>query len=916
MDKRNNRVINEIMSNSASSIIILSSSDCENTAFLSELSNRYPTTYWFNAKFDDQFSFSLEIANKVLHDKEIYRKMIQLKYCENDKVDNIIINVVLDNIRKKQGDCLFVFDHLEKLNSDFDYSLIELLIKNSPKNLKLIFISENLINLNYSLLEHYAPKIVDEFALGSSMQSITTDIDVADLTDNDIHFLAYISQISQAPIEFINTIYKRGVHLLKYIGLKYPSLVINKGEEFAISRQLFEIAKNKSSQRGISPYTDNILNLLYNFYKTNKVMNALRLAFILDNLDFINETLNKIFEIEGYMIRLCEFAKCESNTIKEEYISLENIHCYGYSAIYDFESGKYETALKKLEKILALNTLSKSAYIKYSYIKVKTLIELKEYSRGIEFINGIIKDNEEIKEYECLLCFMPILLHDVEQKIDMECMKKCERHISLNSKTDSILHIKTLQFMSEAFFELGNYRKAIMMIQKIKTLVPFYVMPYRLLQYFYYMNDPIYAEKIALNALDKAKEFDIVTDVASIYCLLNKIYSFWGMKEEALLNIEKAVKCENSCPFIKYYAISLRVIYYARFSKKEFAKDIALIYAKQCEQNNNKYAFLIYGSVAYWYWRNGMREEAQFYANKCVVSTNSKTGLWLLATGVALNYALEDDTNEDLKTIVSKFFYTSEQYAMDMVIIDFDDCFINVIKYAQEHNLNHEYVEKLQSFINQKVRKEDKSNKVKIQIMGNVAIYVNNQEIVWKTKKARELFIIYVMRANAGIDRSKIFDLLWNEYIYESAINNLKTTNNIIRNTLTEYGIDFKLNYKNSKYTLTLKNYEFDYAKYEKYLDKFNIENGLGEKVNIMLDIINIYNTGFSNEFISSEFKELGQTVKQNLCLMLIEFIKLLIEKGRIIDAKKFMNSLMRIDDTGKYQDIILKLDKGNVYEN
>jgi two-component SAPR family response regulator len=187
--------------------------------------------------------------------------------------------------------------------------------------------------------------------------------------------------------------------------------------------------------------------------------------------------------------------------------------------------------------------------------------------------------------------------------------------------------------------------------------------------------------------------------------------------------------------------------------------------------------------------------------------------------------------------------------------------------------------------------------------MNTVLVQLNGEEIKWKTKKARELFMIYIFKSSQGIDRSKIFSLLWGEYIYESAINNLKTTNNIIRNTLSKYKIVYKLGYKNGKYFLSLANCEFDYVKYHKYIERFNAENILSEKITLMLDIIDMYGDGFAPELVNAEFREIRATLKHNICFMLAEFIKILKEKGRLIDANKFQNALVRIDDLGKYRD-------------
>ncbi|NLL56168.1 MAG: hypothetical protein GX242_03035 [Clostridiales bacterium] len=910
MENRNYRVINEIMANASSSIIVLSSSDCEHTSFLSELSNRYPTAYWYNAKLDNPSSFALEVARKVFPDEDTIFKFLQLKFCENDKVDNIILKVMLDEIKKKQGDCLFVFDHLETLPKNFDFSLIELLITNCPKNLKLIFISEKLINLDYSKLEESVPRIVDEFALGKSNDAEEIELDTKDLTPDDIHFLAYISELEEVPTDFAQSIYQKGIAVLRYCSIKHKSLVVSKNQCcFKISRVFHKWATEKSKSLGESIFTDRLENLYYNYLtEQGKHINALKYGIDLNNIDFIRKSLAYIEPDWGLIYQVIEMARYKCNSIDAKYISLEYPDCFTYSIFCDYGQKRYTQALEKLEMLMASGKVSEETLKKCSFLKIKILTKMGEQEKAVDFIRFMFAEGysyDSLKKYDCVVCCIPQLMHSTQQKVKIEHLKICEKIMQSHDFSQSHLYLKMLQSLSEAFFDLGNYRKAIAMVKKIKDIVPYYLVQHKLLQYFYYMNDLAYAEKVALSALRKAKEYKITTDVASIYCLLFRVYSFWNMEKEAITNIEKAIRCEDSCDFIKYYAISLRALCYARFPKNECAKDIALIYAKLCEQSNPKYAVMLYSGVAYWYWKNRRKEEALYYSMKALKG-NARNEMWLIASGVAINYALEDENNQEMKQIVSKFFYTAEQYAMDMTLIDYDDLTSNIIKFATERNLTTPYIEKIITAIKNKAIKLEHTVKVKAQVMSSVSVTVNGEEIQWKTKKARELFLLYIFKGAQGIDRNKIFSLLWGEYIYESAINNLKTTNNIIRRTLSQYNIKHKLSYKNGKYFLTISNCEFDYTKYQNYIDRFNSEVMLSEKINLMLDIVEMYGDGFAPELVNAEFKETRITLKHNICLMLVEFIRTLMEKGRVIDANKFQNALTRIDDGGRYRDMAL----------
>ena len=90
---------------------------------------------------------------------------------------------------------------------------------------------------------------------------------------------------------------------------------------------------------------------------------------------------------------------------------------------------------------------------------------------------------------------------------------------------------------------------------------------------------------------------------------------------------------------------------------------------------------------------------------------------------------------------------------------------------------------------------------------------MDKREIFWKTKKCKELFLLYSFYPD-GIERNKIISEIWSDYVYASAINNLKTTNNLIRKTLKEYGIPFDFSYANGKYKLTTEYSESDIDAY------------------------------------------------------------------------------------------------------
>ena len=155
-----------------------------------------------------------------------------------------------------------------------------------------------------------------------------------------------------------------------------------------------------------------------------------------------------------------------------------------------------------------------------------------------------------------------------------------------------------------------------------------------------------------------------------------------------------------------------------------------------------------------------------------------------------------------------------------------------------------------------------------------------------------------------GIDRNVIIDYMWKDYVYDSAINNLKTTNNIIRKTLTQYGIKFKLEYINSTYVLHLEDLNCDYHRFLKLSRDFSETESLTEKVRIMRNILRLYKGDLCTELDYADFNNARNAVRHELIFGLINVIRLLARENHKTDAKEFWSVLKNIDNTSAYESL------------
>ena len=139
----------------------------------------------------------------------------------------------------------------------------------------------------------------------------------------------------------------------------------------------------------------------------------------------------------------------------------------------------------------------------------------------------------------------------------------------------------------------------------------------------------------------------------------------------------------------------------------------------------------------------------------------------------------------------------------------------------------------------------------------------------------------------------------------ERIFNNLKTTNNIIRNTLNEYGVSFKLDYVNSKYILSINKINTDYHEMQLLMQKYNAEQLLQKKVSIMNKILQIRKAEFATDLNYENIKVERNTIKQWLTINLLRLVRALAKQEDFIESKKFLTILSSIDAATDYTAMI-----------
>lgn len=906
-----NRIINEILSNPSPAAVLLMKSDGASIGFLTELANYRKHTYWLNTEFDNLHSFIMEIAKKVFaEDEDEFRKILQFKHCEYDfNKDAIIINKIHEKIASLEGDCLLIIDNIEVNEPLNNKEMIELFLKNSPRNLKTVLVSEKFIDINYNIFKDGCPILIDvppEDENSLSCEELLKE----KLSYDDKAFLCYVSQKKHLSKKFLCSLYDGAEKLLEYMNRRYRNLVFCKGGElFFFDVRMHERLAEKEPELLQSELFQKDLNkLLCEYYiAEGKAVKALENAVREKDMGYAEKAAEalikdreKTFILEEYVNDIRD--KIIFPDIPPQYRCLKLIR--GFTSLC---LGKYAEVREILNNEITAFEENSDEEIFARTLYFLSLTGDKKYEQAVLYARGLYENrsqadfNKRILALHHIVARLPLAIKNSGLGFNMADFRSIEYILSHKNNCKEIWFAEALQAMAEAYFDFGHYGKAMDYIKQIKAMLPFYVIPYKLMGFYYYAGEMKEAETIAKQAIQDAMNYSIDTDFADIYTLLAKVSMYYNKREESLNYIDKAVTCKGTAEAGKIYAIAVRSILLARTGKAEYGRDVAKIYAKYCELKSLKNVFYLYGAISYCEWVEGNNDEALYYARKCVAKASVRSGIWLLASAISINVLMEKDELRDAKSIVEKILFSIVNYGMLSVAADYYECFEKLVSFASEKGIAPEYVKILEDKLSEKLLSYSYDDGVYVKFMGDSCVTVAGEEIKWKTKKEKELFLLYVWQGEQGLDRNFILSVLWPDYVYTSAINNLKTTNNNMRKTLAAAGVEFEMSYGNGKYYLKIEKLHSDYNFFLSKIDAYKANSALSVKLNAAREILTLYNGGFAKEITQSYFRKYGDNLRDKVRLITFTLINELTEAGEYIEAKRLINLAESVDDTGEY---------------
>lgn len=905
--KNTNKIINDVMANNNSAVMLFAPSGTGKTDFLTELGNRYHMVYWFNALTDNIETFGESLAEKVYQNSPmLLAHAKQLQYCDPTKNgEAMVIMSILQHISTIKSNCLFVFERMEMLPENFDNRLIERLIKHCPKNLKIVVSSDRFLNFDYTKFEPVYPVLIDEKILDFQDARPNFRSYIKELNEEQIAFLAYISELDYTDGDFLNTFYSGGNELVSYLSGKECYVAARGKNLYRLTTSFRNWLKENRAEVDAEYAKFNDIPATLRFAKyllqKEKYYEAFKLCNKYGDIPFMDECISKMVQDKDYQMKLQRY--CTYDAKPQEKFDYAK---YPYYALYQairFLSSDANTSIEivlEIKDLLGENLAALS--MAYEILIKGYLKQHKAQEANALALEAIESLSHDLSLFEPIFCLIPTICQDLSIEPDFKLIKKAESILEEHDCTAEIWYAKVIETIAYFYHDIGRQKKAIALVSELKNNLPYYIIPYKMVMLSYYSGDIEEAKRLADEAYKLAQKNEMTTDISLIYTTMANIDMYYGKTESAIKWYDKAVNTDYDVNQKKFYNIMQRCIAYAKIGKQNYAREVAHIYLKYSETYAKNYTNRMMCALAYCYSRQGNKQQANFYATSAVKQSQSRTMYWAISMGIAIEYLLERGDLKDASNLIRNLLKTCEKYNLTVTIIDTIDVFEPILKYAEQNAIMNEYVAEIRSLLTKKEREKQVSHNLKVKLFGTTAVYSGDEEIQWKTKKAKELFLHYILAGKEGIDRNLIIDYLWKDYVYESAINNLKTTNNIIRKTLAAFNVEFDLQYINCKYILNLGEVIVDYDEFKSVLESYKNEDNIYSKMTLMSTLVDKFKEGFAVEQSCVDFLRHRQNVLQEMSSLLLKLIMDLKSKAMYVEAKKFLNMLLQVEKKEDYK--------------
>ena len=848
--ERNNRIINGVMSGKAPVLLLCPTSpsylDC-----LPDLVNNYRTVFYYDAAWETQIGFLLCMAKKILSEEE-YERAVCFQRCLTDDRKSALVKKILSEIASIPNDCLMFFCGLEKLKGSFDMSMLEILLSECPDNLKIVFCSTSIPRINYQIESKFFPRIVICDREGDELPFEGSVLSDGYFSRKQLECMRDLSCLDRVHKEFVEKQCNGLCEGLNALGRTFRSLVLTLGEYYVFHPRLKEYLEKDFGKADEAKIKGDYVRF---FYETKRYVLALEKAVVFGEIGTAEKAVEALFlsdrEDYVYLFFLENTMQVTSSSLCE--------------TLQKSVRNEIEEALKLSEKIQD-ETVRKRIYYALSF---QTDRRKEVFST---FCNEIADDFESILKYVLII----YLLNYSEKKQ----LGAIPGFLEWTNKT--ILPTTTdpsyLHFISRLHSAAGSYASAKLYLEKIKTLCDYYSYSY-VQSWTFFFNMSI--DTVGSYAQETSNKF--------LECCA---HLYRGNKTQALACL-KSIDTGELFSSDSLLGTALKSMFYGEAGNPEFGKSLSLLYAVACERERREESNFLYISLAYCEWLLRNNANALSYIKYSKVD-DMDAFFSFFAKALTIHCTMDRERPNVVDKEVEELFSMAKTSGYENAVIVLRSCFLPLIKYAKDRNICAEYVTSIYSILAQKRSALVGKKTIQIKFFGHTAVYADRREISWKTKKCKELFLFYKLYPN-GTDRNGILSEIWSDYVYTSAVNNLKTTNNLIRKTLKEYGIPFEFSYANGKYKLTADYAESDYDTYNGLVKEYGSVRDIRKKSILVSRMIAYVEEGFASDCEVPLFKERNRSIKEEVSVFLSALIKDLIKEDNYTEAKRFLIKLERM---------------------
>ena len=790
--------------------------------FLPDLVNNYRTVYCYDASWESQTDFLLCIAEKVLSKEEwLVAKSFCDCYAENYK--KTVLKKILSKIALLQNDCLFFFSGLETLNDSFDLSLLEFLLTDSPDNLKIVFCSTTVPHIDYNISTHSFPRIIICDKEGECLKFDGEILRENYFTNEQRRSLCTLSALGVVHKDFAELLCPGIGIAVNALARSYRSVVLCLGEYYLFHSDLRDFLLSVCSPLWDEEKTkEEYVRFLY---ESKRYVESFEKSHIYQISTYLGKSLEKLMSTgrESYI-----YSFFKSNRISIP--SLPICNALEKSIQNDYLGGIEAAKAIENESVRKIFTFSFSLFCE------------KRKEAFTAFYDEIAEDYSRIEVYSRL-----IYLFTYSEKKHLGSLPGFMQWMDKNVLPKST-DIAFLHYISRIYSATGNYISAKKYLVRIKELCEYYSYSH-VQSWTFFFTMPI--DTVATFAQD--------TNNAFLECCG---YLYLRNKTQALSCLNK-IKHNDDYSSDGMLGTALQGLFYGEAGDPDFGRSLLLLYAVLCEREKREDSSIFYTALAYCEWLLRNEAKAFFYLH------HGKRGhvdafFAFLSHALEINCTIERERTAIIDKKVEELFKTAQECGYDNALVVLQSCFVPLMTYAMKREICPEYVARIQLLLSKKKEFVPGKKNIQIQFFGNTSVHIDRREISWKTKKCKELFLLYKFFPE-GIERSKIIDEIWSDYVFASAVNNLKTTNNLIRKTLRDYNVAFEFSYVNGKYKLSTDFPECDYDVFCGLVKEFDSLHDVRKRIVILNRLLAYFDEGFASDCEIKCFIEENEKIKEEL---------------------------------------------------